>query len=61
MFVYCRSGVLIINQPKIHNALSLKWMLYYCWLLIQTDTQDKICTVTSVYNVLQYNHNKVNN
>ncbi len=35
-------------------------MLYYCWLLVQKHKRDKIYTLTTIYNILQYKHHKLN-
>ncbi len=52
---------LLISKSEIHlHSYFEMSALYYCWLLIQTDEEDKIYTLTAVYNMLQNKNHGVN-
>ncbi len=54
-------GLLIMNKTETHCDLYFEmYMLYYFRLLIQKDKGDKICTLKTIYNILQYKHHNVN-
>lgn len=54
-------GLLIMNKFETYCDLYFEmYILYYFRLLIQKDEGDKIRTLKTIYNILQYKHHNVN-
>lgn len=53
------TGLLIINKTETHCDPYFEiYMRCYFRLLIQKGEGDKICTLKTIYNILQYKHHK---
>jgi len=54
--------LLIINEAEIHLDSYFEMLMLYCCrrLLYWKDKGDKMCTFTTISNILQHKHHKVN-
>ncbi len=48
------------DKSEVHRDSYFEmFILYYCWLLIQIEEGETICTLTTIYNVFLLKHYKV--